>query len=101
MSDSAETVRVARELETLIPTFLANRRRELDALRTALDAGDFAALRGIGHSMKGVGASYGFERVSAYGAQIEEGARAADRIGLAARVEAYAEHLGRLRIVYE
>ena len=101
MSDSAETVRVARELETLIPTFLANRRRELDALRTALAADDLAELRRIGHCMKGVGASYGFARISAYGTQIEADARTADRTGLAVRVEAYAEHLGRLRIVYD
>jgi HPt (histidine-containing phosphotransfer) domain-containing protein len=101
MSESAETVRVAREIETLIPVFLANRRRDLDALRTALAADDFAALRRIGHGMKGVGASYGFARISAYGAQIEEDARAPDRAALAARVEAYAEHLGRLRVVYE
>ena len=53
-------VTVAKDLEDLVPTFMKNRAKELDTLRTALAGGDFEQLRQIGHRMKGVGNSYGF-----------------------------------------
>lgn len=99
--ENSETVLVPRELETLIPVFLANRARELEALRAALAAADFAQLREIGHRMRGVGASYGFERISSLGTQIEVGARSQDRAAVAKPIEAYATHLRSLRVVYE
>ena len=65
-------VTVAKDLEDLVPTFMKNRGKELETLRTALAAGDFEQLRQIGHRMKGVGNSYGFEKVSLLGQQIED-----------------------------
>ena len=38
-------------------------------------------LRQLGHRMKGVGNSYGFEKVSLLGKQIEDGAKVGDRAG--------------------
>lgn len=101
MTDATETVVVARELEALMPAFLANRRQEIDALRAALAAEDFAELRRIAHRMKGVGASYGLTRISEHGARIEDAARAPDRAALVAEVDAYAEYLGKVRIAYD
>lgn len=101
MTDSPEPVVVARELEALIPAFLENRRQEVDALRAALAAEDFAELRRIAHRMKGVGASYGFALISARGARIENAARAQDRAALVAEVDAYAGYLGKVRIAYD
>ncbi|OFZ95364.1 MAG: hypothetical protein A2Z64_12950 [Betaproteobacteria bacterium RIFCSPLOWO2_02_67_12] len=100
MPEAFETVVVPRELETLIPAFLANRGKELDALRAALAAANFTQLREIGHRMKGVGASYGFTRISSIGAQIESAARSLDRVALAGQIEAYAGHLRSVRVVY-
>jgi HPt (histidine-containing phosphotransfer) domain-containing protein len=95
------TVTVAKDLEDLVPTFLKNRGKELETLRGALAGGDFAQLRQLGHRMKGVGNSYGFEKVSALGKQIEEGATTGDRAGLETRIAEYADYLARVKIVYE
>lgn len=95
------TVVVAKDLEDLVPTFMANRTKELALLRTALEAGDFAQLRQLGHRMKGVGNSYGFEKVSVLGKQVEDGAKAEDRAGLDARIAEYADYLARVTVVYE
>ncbi len=73
---------VDRELEDLVPVFLKNRHKEVDTLKAALAAADFEQLRQLGHRMKGVGNSYGFEHVSVFGRQIEDGARSGDRAGL-------------------
>lgn len=101
MPEPCETVVVPHALEALIPLFLANRAKELEALRAALSAGDFAELRQIGHRMKGVGASYGFARISSFGTQIETAARSFDRAAVADQIEAYAGHLRSVQVVYE
>ncbi len=101
MNDQAHTVTVAKDLEDLIPTFMKNRAKELDTLRTALAGGDMEQLRQLGHRMKGVGNSYGFEKVSVLGKQVEDGARSGDRAGLEAAISQYADYLARVKIVYE
>lgn len=95
------TVVVAKDLEDLVPTFLKNRGKELETLRAALAAGDVEQLRQLGHRMKGVGNSYGFEKVSALGKRIEDGAKAVDRPGLEACIAEYTDYLARVQVVYE
>ena len=92
---------VAKDLEDLIPTFIKNRNKEVETLRAALGGGEFEQLRQLGHRMKGVGNSYGFELVSTLGKQIEDGARIGDKPGLEARIAEYADYLARVKIVYE
>jgi HPt (histidine-containing phosphotransfer) domain-containing protein len=101
MNDKAITVIVAKDLEDLIPTFMTNRNKEVETLRTALGAGDMEQLRQLGHRMKGVGNSYGFELISVLGKQIEDGAKSSDLQGLQARITEYTDYLSRVTIVYE
>jgi len=100
MDDTSHVVTVAKDLEDLVPVFMKNRHKELETLRGALAAGDFEQMRQLGHRMKGVGNSYGFEKVSVLGRQIEDGAKASDQATLAARLEEYASYLANVKIVY-
>ena len=90
-----------KDLEGLIPEYLKNRREEIEVLRKALAAGDFEELRQRGHRMKGVGASYGFDRVTLLGKQIEDSAKAGNRAEIENRVAEYAEYLAGINIVYQ
>jgi HPt (histidine-containing phosphotransfer) domain-containing protein len=101
MSDDALTVKVSKDIEDLIPVFLANRKKEVETLRAALAAGDFEQLRQVGHRMRGVGHSYGFDRVSTLGKEIEDGARNGDKAALEALIAAYGHYLSNLRVAYE
>jgi HPt (histidine-containing phosphotransfer) domain-containing protein len=101
MNENDCKVTVARDLEDLIPVFLKNRKKELDALRVALAAANFEQLRQLGHRMKGVGNSYGFNHVSTLGKYIEDGARSGDRASLEARIVEYDEYLSKVQISYE
>ena len=92
---------VAKDLADLIPVFLNNRKKEVDSLRIALAAADFEQLRQLGHCMKGVGNSYGFNLVSTLGKYIEDGARSGDRASLEARIAEYADYLSKVQITYE
>ena len=98
---AAITVTVAKDFEDLIPGFLKNRRTELEGLRTAIAAGDFEQVYRLGHRMKGVGNSYGFEKVTLLGKQLEDGAKSADRTGIEARIAEYADYLARVEVVFE
>ena len=101
MTEQSHLVTVAKDLEDLIPTFMKNRAKEVETLRAAHAAGDFEQLRQIGHRMKGVGNSYGFEKVSVLGKRIEDGARDNNRAGLESCIAEYADYLARVQIVYE
>ena len=101
MNDQTITVTVAKDLEDLIPTFMTNRNKELETLRTALGAGDMEQLRQLGHRMNGVGNSYGFELISVLGKQIENGAKSRDLPGIEARIKEYTDYLARVKIIYE
>ena len=95
------TVILARNFEELVPGFIENRHRELEELRGALATGRYDQLGQIGHRMRGIGATYGFDRVSTLGGELEERAAASDRAGLAALIAGYADYLARLKIFYE
>jgi HPt (histidine-containing phosphotransfer) domain-containing protein len=101
MGEDAYKVTVAKDLEDLIPVFLKNRHKELDALRVALAAADFEQLRQLGHRMKGVGNSYGFNHVSTLGKSIEDGAKSGDRAALTATITEYDDYLSKVQIAYE
>ncbi|MFZ1908954.1 MAG: Hpt domain-containing protein [Burkholderiales bacterium] len=101
MTDSTYTVVVAKDIADLVPVFMNNRKKELETLRTALAAQDFAQLRQLGHRMKGVGNSYGFSRVSDLGKSIEDGAISEDRSALGASIDEYANYLAHVNVIYE
>lgn len=75
MTEEKIVVEVDEDLEDLIPGFLNNRNADIGKLQQAADASDFETLRSIGHSLKGVGGGYGFEKMSELGASIETAAK--------------------------
>jgi len=101
MGEQKITVTVAKDLEDLIPTFMTNRNKEVETLRTALSAGDMEQLRQLGHRMKGVGNSYGFELISVLGKQIEDGSKAKDIPALEGCINEYTKYLAHVTVVYE
>ena len=98
MRDSGYDVVVDKEVWELIPTFIENRKKELSALRAALTGADIAQLRLLGHRIKGVGASYGFPRVSALGKEIEDCVRADQLTSLTHILDVYGDYLSRVRV---
>jgi hypothetical protein len=60
------------------PAFLENRQLDLEKMRVALVAQEFAVIQKIGHNCKGVGKGYGFPQISEIGASIEKAAKTLD-----------------------
>jgi HPt (histidine-containing phosphotransfer) domain-containing protein len=89
-------VEVESDLEELIPLFLEQRRKDQGVLVQALAAGDFEAMRTVGHGMAGAGSSYGFPEITTMGEAIERAARAhdiADMQKLSAQMSDYMERV--------
>ncbi len=102
MEQLAYEAEVPRDLADLIPDFMANRKKDVAALRTALAEANLEQARSVGHRMKGIGSSYGFDAITAFGKQIEEaakaGAGALESIG--SLLEAYEGYLANVRVVF-
>lgn len=93
-------VRIDAALEELIPTFLANRRRDVDTMRRAVADSDFAVLQTLGHRMKGDGGGYGFEGISEIGAILEGAAARKDRESILRQIDKLGDYLDRIEVVF-
>ena len=101
MSTEKIQVTIDPDLEELIPGFLENRQKDVDKMKEALTAGDIETLRSIGHSLKGVGGGYGFDRISELGAEIEVFAKNEDLESIKSRADDLAGYLEHVEVVYE
>ncbi|MEX2480702.1 MAG: Hpt domain-containing protein [Gammaproteobacteria bacterium] len=94
-------IHVDADLEELIPGFLDNRHKDAARLAALLEAGDFAEIRRIGHSMKGAGGGYGFDAITDIGAAIEEAALCRDAAAIAASAVELSDYLSRVDVIIE
>jgi hypothetical protein len=74
MDDNKIDVCIDKDLETLIPDFLNNRQEDINELKKAMELIKTESLRILGHNMRGLGGSYGFERITEIGEKIENAA---------------------------
>ncbi len=68
---STVRVEVDESLAELIPGFLENTRKDVDALLEAVDAADPESVRRLGHRVKGACQCYGFDQMGEIAAKIE------------------------------
>jgi HPt (histidine-containing phosphotransfer) domain-containing protein len=101
MSDEEILVKIDRRLAGLAPKFLASCRQTADEIRRAIESGDVALPRSIGHSLFGTGSSYGFDEIALLGGEIERAARAGDMEALRALVERLDRYVARVRPVFD
>jgi histidine phosphotransfer protein HptB len=93
-------VEISRDLEDIAPTFLENRRKDLQTLRIAVAAQDFATLQTLGHRMKGDGGGYGFDAISTIGARLEAAAKRQDLPPIEQHIVELEDFLNRVTVLY-
>jgi hypothetical protein len=84
-------------LRALAVRFLSSCGRDVLRLRSALHGGDFPATRAIGHSLGGVGGSYGFDEITRIGRAIEERSLRRDAVAISGLVEQLEDYLSRVQ----
>ncbi len=99
--DGKFTVLIDEDLEAIVPNFLANREKDIQSITQSLEAGDFEAIRIIGHGMRGSGAGYGFDGISRMGEEIEAGAKEKNAEAVRKLVRELSTYLERVEVVYE
>jgi HPt (histidine-containing phosphotransfer) domain-containing protein len=93
-------VRVDSELEDLMPLFMDTRKRDMEGLAKGLASNDFAALRVIGHGMKGSGGAFGFQLVTDIGGIIEASALQSDAATIEKQFTQLRDYLARVEVQY-
>jgi histidine phosphotransfer protein HptB len=99
-SENPITVEISRELEDIVPIFLANRQKDLQTLRDALGVEDFRTLQTLGHRMKGDGGGYGFDQISAIGSRLEIAAKQQDQSTIETLIVQLEDFLRRVTVIY-
>ena len=89
-------VEVTPTVAALVPGFLANREKDARAARSALKRRDYHALWVLGHTMKGLGASYGFDGITEIGRALEKAALGHEEAGVQRAIDALERYLGRV-----
>lgn len=87
-SDVAE--RIDDEIRRRRPAFLANRRKDLTMMQTALAQEDYDAIRTTGHRMRGLAGSFGFPDIGALGQRLEQAARSRDHQAIRREIDGLA-----------
>jgi CheY-like chemotaxis protein/HPt (histidine-containing phosphotransfer) domain-containing protein len=98
---SSTTIHVDAELRDLIPAFLAHKRDEAREALAALAVQDFETVARIAHRLKGEGASYGFDKVSALGRALEDAAKQRDEAVARRLAEELVSYLAHVEVVHE
>jgi CheY-like chemotaxis protein/HPt (histidine-containing phosphotransfer) domain-containing protein len=80
--DDRIVVRVDAELVDLSHAYLANRAKEVEEIKPALERQDFEKIDKIGHNMRGSGRMFGFEDLTTIGTDLQR----AVAVGDAARI---------------
>ena len=99
-AENGITLYIDPGLEEIVPGFLENRRRDVQALKAALQQSDLAQIRMIGHRMKGDGGGYGFDAISRMGAALEQAAAREDRSAIRRHTAELIDFLDRVTVVY-
>jgi CheY-like chemotaxis protein len=92
------TIKPDEDIRPLIAVFLANRRRDVAALRGHAARLDFPAIRQLAHDIKETGRGYGFDGLTEIGSALERAAHHKDRETVDARITHLSEYLQRVHI---
>ncbi|HVV83443.1 MAG TPA: diguanylate cyclase [Kofleriaceae bacterium] len=99
VDEPVQVVEVDPLIAGRIPKFLANRRDDVRALVEAAQSGATEVAYRIGHNLKGIGSSYGFDPISEIGRRVEAASRANELEGLRRAALDLATYLDQVRVV--
>ena len=97
---AAVRAEVLAAFAAVVPDYLHGRGKDADRLDAAVDAGDFEAVRVLGHNLKGSGASYGFGDITEIGRTLEAGALERDAAVVRREAERLRHYVAHVMVDY-
>lgn len=94
-------VAIDSDLSDLIPAFLAHKRADALAIIAAVERSELRSVAGYAHRLKGDGGSYGFDAISAMGAELESAAQSGDRLTAERVAEKILTYLDQIEVIYQ
>jgi hypothetical protein len=96
-----ERIRLSVEpgLKELVPGYLANRRKDLEAIGRALNSGNLEAIRVVGHNIRCFSRVYGFDQLTALGEELQQAAVEQSTLRIAHAQNQLADYLSRIEVV--
>ncbi len=94
-------VSIDADLKELIPGYIENRLEDIKSISELLRDGDYENIRILGHSMKGSGGGYGFDRISEIGETIEDAAMEKNPGAIRNCIDELSTYLNSVVISYE
>jgi len=91
-------VQVDPLIAPLVPGYLKSRNDDLQRIAAWLAAKDFAALRKLGHNLRGSAGAYGLAPLSEIGTRIEAAAQASDGAAIGVELEEMGRFLQNVKI---
>lgn len=91
---------IDKELEDLIPDYIANRKSEIEIFEDAFDKKDFPKIQALGHKLRGTAGSYGFDYLSEIGKEFEEKSKVSDAISIQHALNQYKLYMKRIKVSY-
>jgi HPt (histidine-containing phosphotransfer) domain-containing protein len=100
-SPTTWVVRPDPDLEDLIPSFMQNRKNELEEIVSAKSRGDFEFIRRMAHTWKGICRPYGFVHLETLSRSLEEAGERENADEVGEILDEMREYLENVRIVYD
>ncbi|HYG55504.1 MAG TPA: hypothetical protein VD965_09440 [Burkholderiales bacterium] len=91
-------VKIDPSVKELMPSFISNRRRDLEAMRDALQAGDLEAIREVGRNIRCFSRVYGIDELTALGEDIHAAADEGSSLRILHLQRKLADYIERLEI---
>ncbi|QAR32975.1 PAS domain S-box protein [Geovibrio thiophilus] len=85
------------DLADLVPAYISRKAEEVAEMRKAAERDDFEKAGFIAHSIKGTGASYGFEIITELGRAIEESAKLGDKNSVMRNISRLEDYTAKVR----
>ena len=95
------TVRISKDLEDLVATYLSNRRGDVLVIAKALESNDRDTIRALGHDLKGSGAGYGFSQITEIGRRLEAAAKEPDLTEVHTLMSTLSDYVDHVETVFE
>jgi len=98
-SESAAVI-VNPVFKKVIPGYLEDLKKEIDAMNAALKTDDFESIKANAHNIKGAGGGYGFDEISRIGKRIEDAAKSMDRRKAEDRINELSAYTANVKVTY-
>lgn len=100
MSEEKTTIKIDKDLEPLIPSYISDIMKWTKDMVTDVEKGDFESVRKISHQMTGSGSGYGFDMITETGIKINKAAHTGDGSTIKELCRMLHDYLERVHVEY-